>query len=114
MPPRTEEGAERITSLARTSIAMARRLGDPETLLYALDLARQAVAYTVPNDEVFDLVRETVVLAQVLNQRLTLIKVGPFYAATLLERGARDEAEAVLASVADLDATLAYPQARWR
>ena len=49
-----------------------------------------------------------------LNQRLTLIKVAPFYAATLLERGARAEAEATLASVADLDATLGYPQARWR
>ncbi len=114
MPPRTEEGAEQILTLARASIAMARRLGEPETLLYALDLARQGIASMVPNDELFDLVRETVVLAQVLDQRLTLIKVAPFYAGALLERGAREEADAVLASVADLDAALAYPQSRWR
>jgi len=114
MPPRTEEGAERLLALARASIAMARRLGDPETLLYVLDFARHGAAYMVTNDEVFDLVRETVVLAQVLNQRLTLIKAAPTYAATLLERGARGEAEAALASMAELDAALAYPQARWR
>jgi tetratricopeptide (TPR) repeat protein len=114
MPPRSEEGAEQILTLARASIAMARRLGEPETLLYALDFARQGIIYMIPSNECFDLVRETVVLAQVVGQRLTLIKVGPSYAALLLERGARGEADAAVASLADLDATLAYPQARWR
>jgi tetratricopeptide (TPR) repeat protein len=55
-----------------------------------------------------------VVLAQLFNQRLTLIRAAPSYAATLLERGARGEAEAVLASMVELDAALAYPQSRWR
>ena len=114
MPPRDEEGAEHLVALARASIAMARRLGDPETLLYVLDFARHGIGYMVPTDELFELVRETVVLAQLFNQRLTLIKAAPSYAATLLERGARGEAEAALASMAELDAALAYPQARWR
>jgi tetratricopeptide (TPR) repeat protein len=114
MPPRTEEGANRAVAMARAAVAMARRLGDSETLLYVLDVARSGVGNLIASDERFALIRETVVLAQVLNQRLTLIKVAPSYAVNLLERGSRVEANGVLAATVELDAALDYPQARWR
>jgi len=55
-----------------------------------------------------------VALAQMLDQRLTLIKVGPTYAAALLERGLRADADATLAAMVELHAALDYPQGRWR
>ena len=101
-PPRSEEEAKRIADLARASVSMARRLGDSETLLYVLEFARIGLTYIGPNDEVFELTREAVTLAQLLERRLTLLKLGAPYAAGLLERGHRGEADAVLAAMVAL------------
>ena len=113
-PPRSEEEAKRIADLARASVAMARRLGDSETLLYVLEFARIGLTYIGPNDEVFELTREAVTLAQLLERRLTLLKLGAPYAAGLLERGFRAEADAVLAAMVALHQAIDYPQSRWR
>ncbi|HET6281849.1 MAG TPA: AAA family ATPase [Polyangia bacterium] len=113
-PPRTEEAANRLIDIGLASLAMARRLGHPETLLYALEYARNSFGYMLSSDERFELTREAVALAQVLDQRLTLIKVGPTYAACLLERGLRADADATLTAMIDLHTALDYPQGRWR
>jgi len=113
-PPRSQEGANRIADLARTSVAMARRLGDTETLSYVLEYARNGLTYIGPSDEVFELTREAMTLAQLLERRLTLLKLGAPYAAGLLERGFRTEADAVLAAMVALHQAIDYPQSRWR
>jgi tetratricopeptide (TPR) repeat protein len=114
MPPRTEEAAEDIVRVGRAALAMARRLDDPETLLYVLEFARAGLTHLLPNDERFELLRETVSLAQALEQRLTLMTIAPAYAAGLLERGRRAEADDVLANMTSLDAAVGYPNSRWR
>ena len=113
-PPRSEEEAKRIGDLAQASVAMARRLGDSETLLYVLEFARIGLTFIGHSDEVFELTREAVALAQLLERRLTLLKLGAPYAAGLLERGFRAEADAVLAAMVALHQAIDYPQSRWR
>jgi AAA ATPase domain len=113
-PPRSHAIADRIGELVRSAVAMARRLGDPGTLLQVLDLGRQALAFVAPSDERFELTGETVRLAQALGQRLILLKLGPSYAVSLLERGFRAEADAMLAATLELYAAVDDPQSRWR
>jgi hypothetical protein len=114
MPPRTQESADRAVGLARAALAMARRLGDADTLAYVLEHARYGLAYMIPSDERFELIRETMTQARALDQRLTIIKIAPSYAASLLERGLRAEADAALATVVELDAAIGSPQLHWR
>ena len=114
IPPPNDEALQRMQVMASAAQAMARRIGDPETLLYVGEYCRQGVGYVMPSEERFALTRQTVRLAQQLDQRLTLIKVGPSYAVSLLERGFRVEADEALANVIELSAALDYPQSRWR
>ena len=114
IPPPSYEALERIQATAGAAQAMARRLDDAETLLYVGEYVRQGVGYAIPSDERFGLTCETMRLAQQLDHRLTLIKVGPSFAVSLLERGFRAEADAALANVIELTAALDYPQSRWR
>ena len=86
-PPHSEKEAARIADVARAALAMARRLGDSETLVYVLEFARIGLIYIGSCDEVFELTREALALAQVLERRLTLLKLGAPYATGLLERG---------------------------
>lgn len=114
IPPGSPAEVDRVRDLALTAIAMARRIGDAETLLYALDHGRTTLGYMVTGDERFALIREAVTLAQLLDQRLTLLKIGPAYAVGLLERGLRREADAALAAMVELHAALDHPPGRWR
>ena len=114
IPPPSDEALRRIQAMASSSQAMARRLGDAETQLYVGEYGRQGVGYSIPSEERFALTRQTMRLAQQLDQRLTLIKVGPSYAVSLLERGFRAEADEALTNVIELAAALDYPQSRWR
>ena len=113
-PPRSHAVADQIGVLVRSAVAMARRLGDPETLLHVLDLGRQALAFVAPSDERFELTRETAQLAQALGQRFILLRLGPSYAVSLLERGLRSEADAMLATTLELYAAIDDAQSRWR
>ena len=113
-PPRLHAVADQIGDLARSAVAMARRLGDPETLLQVLDLGRQALAFVAPSDERFELTRETAQLAHALGQRFILLRLGPSYAVSLLERGLRGEADAMLAATLELYAAVDDAQSRWR
>ena len=67
MPPRTQEDADRVRDTALASLAMARRLGHAETLLYVLDHARSSLAFMIPGDARFEISRESVTLAQMLD-----------------------------------------------
>jgi tetratricopeptide (TPR) repeat protein len=113
-PPQTEEAAYGIVDLARASLAMARRMGDADALLYALEFASHSLTYMVPSEERVDLLQETIALAQKLDRRLTLMKLGSSYAISYLERGQRREADAALSALVDLHAQLDFPQTRWR
>ncbi len=114
LPPRTQQDVDRIRDVALAALAMARRLNDAETLLYALEHTRNTIGYNMSSDERFEIIREAVTLAQMLDQRLTLMKVAPTYAVSLLERGLRADADATVAALVQLHAALDYPQGRWR
>jgi hypothetical protein len=114
IPPKSVEEAEALRIMATNSLAMARRIGDADTLLYVGEFTRRGAGFLLSSEERFVLTRETMALAQMLDRRLTLVKVGPSYAVSLLERGLRAEADAVFDSMVELHTALDYPQSRWR
>src|SRR5262249_36721337 len=96
VPPRYED-VERIRKFGKESVAMARRLGDPETLLYALLYATTALGYQVSVEEREALHAEIEKLARETGNRGTLVMSLQFRATLLLEAGRRAEAEALFA-----------------
>lgn len=114
MPPATREIIAEILHLAELARAMASRLGDPETSLYVLTFAAAASGYLQPREERTALVTEVITLATALNHRPTLLNVGGFYAATLLERGLRAEAEVMRKSLEGWAAELRQSHYQWR
>jgi tetratricopeptide (TPR) repeat protein len=113
VPPRTENVPE-ILALVREATAVARRLGDPYTLLYVLQFAALGGAYNFHEEKRFALLQEAVTLARVLDQRLVLLNASGWYIAGLLERGQRAEAEAALKVYEDLLAEFPQPHYQWR
>ncbi|HEV8245896.1 MAG TPA: hypothetical protein VGP93_09005, partial [Polyangiaceae bacterium] len=111
VPPDDKDRPE-ILRLARESLAMARRLGDARTLLYTMQFAVSAVAYMVPGRERIALINEFLALALSLNERLVVIGILGFYIAHLLQSGQRSEAEATVATFADL--LKEFPQPRYQ
>jgi adenosyl cobinamide kinase/adenosyl cobinamide phosphate guanylyltransferase len=112
-PPASPQHMVEILELMRASTAMARRMGDPYTLLYTLQFAA-TVANLVTEDERFSTMNETVELATALEQRLVLLQALPAYITTLLARGERARAEATLPGYHQLAAAFAQPIHRIR
>jgi hypothetical protein len=114
MPPRSDEQAEQICDLGRGALAMARRLGEDETLLYALEWARLGLSYMIPVRERFEITRDIVSLAARLDRRRTLVRFLASHAVALLEDGARRDADAALAQLEHVVAALDDARSRWR
>jgi len=114
IPPRNDEEAKRVCELGQGALAMARRLGDEATLLYALEWALQGISYMMPADERFDNTRQLVQLAEQLTERRTLVRFLASHTVSLLERGERGEAELALARFEELLASLADRRSSWR
>lgn len=114
VPPRSPAEAERVQELSRAALASARRIADPNTLLWTLLYARAATIQLVHDDEAFGLTQEIVELARSTRQLDVLMILGPKHAVALLERGRRVEAEAELAELAELAAEFRHPVTAWR
>jgi hypothetical protein len=112
-PPRVENVPE-VLALSRDAAAMARRVGDPETLLYSLRFAISGAGYVMDGEERFVIVREIVALARALNHRFVQLTIAGPYAGLLLERGFRAEAEMELEALGQLVAEVKHPSYQWR
>ena len=58
VPPRTQEERDVVLALGESAIAMARRIGDPDTLLFALHYGGSALGYLVSARQRHELMRE--------------------------------------------------------
>jgi predicted Ser/Thr protein kinase/tetratricopeptide (TPR) repeat protein len=114
LPPKREADLELVQRHAREALTMARRLGDPDTLLYVLQHVRAGVAYLMTGDQRFEIVREIAELAEARQQLLIYVHAAPDYAAQLLERGRRADADAHLAAMSELCAVRGSDATRWR
>ncbi len=114
IPPKTRADTERVRDLARAALATARRVGDPDTLLWTLLFVRAATVPLIHDDEVFALTEELVDLARSTGQRDVLMILAPKHAVALLERGRRVDADAALAAIVQLAAQFRYPLTAWR
>jgi hypothetical protein len=108
-PPLDVNDRAEIRSLLETSTAMARRLGDPHTLLHVLPFARAATGFSVPEQLRHSLIDETVQLARSLGHRLALLNSLPAYITTKIALGVRQEAEVGQAELEQL--VIDFPQA---
>ncbi len=113
VPPRPSD-VPRVGALGRESIAMARRLGDAETLLYVLQYAAAGFGYLISAEERLSLIAETVELARRLDNRSAQLQVLGFYGACLLEQGRHSEARVVLRDYDALLEEVPQPNYRWR
>jgi hypothetical protein len=94
-PPRSYADAPEVVRLMRSATALARRLGDPHTLLYVLQFGSM-VAMLVPEHERLACMVEALELGRALGQRLTLLLTLPAYLTALLVRGERERVDAEL------------------
>jgi tetratricopeptide (TPR) repeat protein len=113
-PPGSAETSAEMRALARESVAMARRLHDPHTLLHVLPFVATSAGFVAAEDERFPLIEETVALARSLDARMVLLHTLPAYVTALVARGARAEVAAALASYDQLSAAFPQPQQHWR
>ncbi|HWO17520.1 MAG TPA: hypothetical protein VNO30_02050, partial [Kofleriaceae bacterium] len=98
---------------AREALAVARRLGDPDTLLYVLQYVRAGAAYLMTGDQRFEIIREIAELAEARQELLVYLRAGPDYATGLIERGCRADADA-LAAMVERRAAHGSAVTRWR
>ncbi|HVJ18186.1 MAG TPA: hypothetical protein VM686_22355, partial [Polyangiaceae bacterium] len=113
-PPQREDDAAEILRLNAESQAMARRLGDRQTLLRTLIYAVSSMGYLTGSEERGALVQETVKLAFELEDRSFLLSGLGWYIAQLLEQGDRGEAERSLVLYAELLKQLPLGRFQWR
>jgi len=102
-----------VLALVRDSLAMARRLGDPHTLLYVLQFAA-TVGLLVPDRERFAMLEETIGLARTLQQQLVLVHVLPSYVTALLGSADHARAAAAMSEYTERVRELGHPLARLR
>ncbi len=114
LQPKTEADLARILRHAGDALAVARRLGDLDTLLYVLQQVRAGASYIMSGDQRFELIREIATLAEARREPLIYIRAAPDYAMGLLERGLRAEADACLATLAERCAAHDSAATRWR
>ena len=72
-PPRASEHIQEVLALTRSSMSMARKLGDPDTLLYVLQLAA-TISLMVSEQERFAALEETVALARSHDRPLVMLQ----------------------------------------
>lgn len=98
-PPRSVATLDASLAEGERAMAMARRLGDHETLLYALRMAGSPSLYLVGAERRARSVHEIVALAEGLERPMVILDVGGWWLAALREEGAllaHDEAMAKL------------------
>jgi tetratricopeptide (TPR) repeat protein len=111
IPPRSNEDREEIVRLSQEARASAERLGDPQTLLFAL---RFTAAFNVPATERRRAVKRIFELAVTLERRDMLVGATATYLASLLEQGKRAEAEEIAERYEELLEEFPGDHHRWR
>jgi hypothetical protein len=113
-PPTTPAIADELMPMARASVAMARRLGDDETLLYTLRFCGSALGYLASDEERTAIVDEIFALADRLGHKTTKLFMFGVRICNLRQHGLRAAAEAATQEMARLDDELRLPNHRWR
>lgn len=98
-PPRTRAALEASLAEGARAVAMARRLGDHDALLYALRMAGSPSLYLVGAERRARSVREIVALAEGLERPMVILDVGGWWLAALREEGALVEHDAAMAKL---------------
>jgi hypothetical protein len=114
VPPASAEDRDRVLGLGRAAIAMARRLGDEDALLYTMYFGGSAFGYQISREERAVLIEESVVLARKLGNRTSLLHVLGFRAGQLREEGLHAEADALEAEWQEVLTHFPQPQYQWR
>jgi energy-coupling factor transporter ATP-binding protein EcfA2 len=114
MPPKGLQDYLYNVGLSREATAMARRLGDPHTLLYSLQNYCNGAGFIMPLDERAALFEEIVALAGTLGQRMVLLNSLAAHATMLVARGQRAGANLALDRLEQLLAVLPQTHQQWR
>ena len=110
---RDQPEAERRIDLSARAVAMARRLGDPATLAYALDSRYCAVWCPDNLDERLQIAAEMLGVADNAGDTERLIQGRYYRAVTLLELGQTSEVHAELQVMHRIASELRQPAQRW-
>ena len=112
-PPESVDDNPEILSLMHDAMNMARRLDDPDALLYVLQFSA-TVGLLVAESERFRMLEETLALARALGQPLVVLHTLPAYITALLALGRRADAEAELPAYTELIGESRQPVHRTR
>lgn len=104
---------ERQISLAREALEMARRLGDPGTLVYALDGYIPAVESPANTAEMLELATELLEIAAELGDKERVIEAHEHRLGRLIELGRVNEARTEVELMARLAEELRQPPQQW-
>lgn len=111
-PAWTPETMHELRTRGEEAIAMARRLGDPETLLFALQHGGSSAAYGLPASQRLALRGEIVELTERLGR--APLQIMGWWIGSLREYGRCADAEAAVDRYARYLAAYALPYYRWR
>jgi hypothetical protein len=113
-PPRDAAATAEIVRLAREGVAMGRRLGDDDTVLFVLRFAGSALGHNVSAEERFETTRETMALARRMERSVILLDRGPRWVGMLREHGLRADADAALDAYISLAREFPQPYHQFR
>lgn len=105
--------AERRFELGREALEMARRLGDPATLAYALDGYIPAIESPANTSETLVLATELLDVAMDVGDKERVLEAHEHRHERLFERGEMQEAQAELEAMTNLADELRQPAQRW-
>lgn len=112
-PPRSGHDKLESARLSRDALALARRLDDPEALLFVAQLVPFTISYDAPPDERFETIRLVIDLATRLDRSVTVVQASPWWIANLRERS-RTDAMLAFERYARRVQELPQPQYQWR
>lgn len=114
IPSNDDATTQRAQQLARDAVAMARRLGDDETTMYALRFSGHAHSFQIGIHEGLEIGLEAIALSDQLGRPLELLDHRSFVFNAYLALGNRAAADAAADSLTALLDKLPQPHYRWR
>ncbi len=113
VPPRNDDETPFIVARAREAVAMARRLGDRETLLYVLQFAISGCSFLATSEERYGYFKQLMSLAKELDRPLVLLNRGGWWFSTLRENGRIEDSEATIVAYERVLASFPFSSHRW-
>lgn len=113
VPPRSDDETPFIVTQAREAVAMARRCGDRETILYVLQFAISGCSFLATSEERYGYFKQLMSLAADLDRPLVLLNRGGWWFSTLRENGRIEEAEATITAYERVLASFPFSSHRW-